>query len=132
MELEHFVNNYSEMKIEEGVLVVNYKPQMNITLEIAKICVEDRLKFTNGNYFPMVVFMNEIKEISKEAKTYLASEQAMDGITAGAFVVENHMQRLIASVFISLYINMSEGKVPSKLFSNKGSAMAWAKQYCMI
>lgn len=105
---------------------------MHITLEVAKICVEDRLKFTNGKYFPIVVFMKEIKEISKEAKAFLASEQSMDGITAGAFVVENHMQRLIASVFISLYINMSEGKVPSKLFSNKGSAMAWAKQYCMI
>lgn len=132
MELEHFVNEYCEMRIEEGVLLINYKPQLNITLEVAKICVEDRLKFTNGKYFPMVVFMKEMRDINKEAKTFLASETAMDGITAGAFVVENHMQRLIASVFISLYINMSVGKVPSKLFSNKGSAMAWAKQYCMI
>lgn len=129
MEPEHFVNDYSEMRIEEGVLLVNYKPQMNITIDIAKICVNDRMVFTKGDYFPLVVHMSEIKEISKEAKAFLASDEGMRGITAGAFIVENHLQRLMASVFISLYINMNVGKVPSKLFNNKNAAMVWAKQY---
>ena len=131
MELEHFSNAYSEMKIEDGVLVISYKPELNITLEVAKICVDDRLKFTKGKMFPLVVHMNEMKEISKEAKTYLASDKGMKGVTAGAFIVENHMQRLIGSVFISLYVNMNEVKVPTKLFNNLGAAMDWVKPYRM-
>ncbi|MFO0356741.1 MAG: hypothetical protein ACK50A_07290 [Sphingobacteriaceae bacterium] len=75
MELEHYSNAYSDMKIEEGILVISYKPQLNITLEVAKICVEDRIKFSNGKMYPLVVYMNEMKEISKEAKTYLASDK---------------------------------------------------------
>lgn len=131
MELEHYSNAYSDMKIEEGILVISYKPQLNITLEVAKICVEDRIKFSNGKMYPLVVYMNEMKEISKEAKTYLASDKWMHGVTAGAFIVENHMQRLIGSVFISLYVNMNEVQVPTKLFNTKSAAMAWAKPYRM-
>ncbi|MFO0356740.1 MAG: hypothetical protein ACK50A_07285 [Sphingobacteriaceae bacterium] len=55
----------------------------------------------------------------------------MHGVTAGAFIVENHMQRLIGSVFISLYVNMNEVQVPTKLFNTKSAAMAWAKPYRM-
>lgn len=131
MELEHFSNAYSEMRIEEGVMVISYKPELNITLEVAKICVEDRLKFANGRRFPLVVAMKGMKGITKEAKTYLASDDAMKGIIAGAFIVENHLQRLVGSVFISLYVNMNEVKVPSKLFNSKSAAMAWAKPYRM-
>lgn len=132
MELEHFSNAYSEIRIEDGVLVICYKPELNITLEVAKICVDDRLKFTKDKMFPLVVYMREIKEISKEAKTYLASDKGMKGVTAGAFIVENHMQRLIGSVFISLYVNMNEVKVPTKLFNNLGAAMDWVKPYRML
>lgn len=129
MELEHFSNAYTQMKIEDGVLVVTYLPNLDITIDIARICVEDRIKFTNNKMYPLLAFISEMQNVSKEAKEYLASAESMKGITAGAFVVENHLQRLIGSVFISLYINMNEVKVPTKLFNNKQAAMVWAKQY---
>jgi hypothetical protein len=129
MEDLHFENEYTKMTITEGVLIIVYKEKLKITLDIAKQCVQDRIKFCKGESYPMVAALGDIHEPDQEAKKYLSSHEAMEGISAGAFIVKNHLYRLIGSVFIGLYVNLTRNSPPAKLFSNYDSAIAWARKY---
>jgi hypothetical protein len=127
-----YINEYTEMRIKEGILYIKYKPNLKITLEVAMQCVNDRLNFCEGIPYPMIAELSDMKEVSKEAKKYLSSEEATIGIVAGAFIVRNHFYKLIGSVFVSLYVNLHPHTPPSKLFNNKSEAINWIKKFITL
>lgn len=129
MNISQFENEYTRMTIHEGVLLIEYNPKLKITLDIAKQCVAARREFCNGKSYPIIATISGIKEPEKTAKKYLSSSEAMEGISAGAFIVKNHFYRLIGTAFIGLYVNFNKNSPPTKLFSNYDSAIEWAKKY---
>ncbi len=71
-----YINEYTEMRINEGILFIKYKPNLKITLEVAMQCVKDRLNFCEGVSYPMIAELSDMKEVSKEAKnTFLLKKQ---------------------------------------------------------
>lgn len=124
-----FENEFTIMRIENGILFIDYKPKLIVDITVAKKCVADRIKFTNGVSYPIVANVDNIKETQKDAKDYLATDEALVGITAGAFIVKSHFYRLIGSVFLSLYVNFNPNKPPAKLFANEEDAIKWASNF---
>jgi hypothetical protein len=127
-----FENEYTRMKIEDGILFVEYPSNLTITLQIAEKCVSDRLKFCKGKSYPMLADISNIKASQREAREYLSSEEGIKGITAGAFIVKSQFTRLLGTVFLSLNLNFNAKRPPAKLFVDKDDAKEWLKQYRVI
>lgn len=125
MRENYLKNEYVEMWIEDGILFSIHSKKVAINLEIAKICVEDRLKVSEGRTMPILTDGRYVKAIDKAARDYLSNGDAIKGVSAGALIVRNEIQRLLGSVFISI----NEPPLPTKLFTNIDSAVVWLKNF---
>src|ERR1700752_777651 len=123
-----FKNKYTFMKIEDGILYVKYTFNLEITLEIAKICVAERLKLCNGKNYPMLADVRNIKNTHSDARDYIAEGDGTKGITAGAFIVKNPFNKFIATIFINLSL-IKTPNLPAKLFTDEDEAKLWLQQY---
>jgi len=123
-----FKNEYTFMKIEDGILLVKYSKDLEITLEIAKICVAARLKLCNGKSYPMLGDVRNIKNTDYKAREYIAEGDGTKGITAGAFIVKNSFTKFLATIFINLNM-IKTPDLPAKLFTNEYDAKLWLEQY---
>ena len=54
MEDNFFENNHVKMWIEDGIIYSVHAEKVAINLEIAKICVEARLKLSKGRTYPIL------------------------------------------------------------------------------
>jgi hypothetical protein len=109
---------------DEGFVCCKYADDIHLSLDVARLCVEARLSFYEGNSYPLLVDMKGIKSTSQRARDYLASVGIVQ-VKAGAFVTGSAMNRIIGNIFLTI----DKPAVPSKLFSDETSAREWLKQY---
>jgi len=128
MHNNYFQNEYTSMKIEEGILFVEYSKNLEITLDIAKICVFERLKLSNGKNYPILADVRNIKNTHSDARDYIAEKDGTKGISAGAFIVKNQFNKFLATIFINLSL-IKTPNLPAKLFTNEDEAKLWLQQY---
>ena len=102
MDNDYFENKYTSMKIEGGIFSVKYGVNLEITLEIAKICISERLKLCDGKSYPMFADVRNIKNTCSKARDYIAEGGGTKGIKAGAFLVKNSFNTFLATIFINL------------------------------
>jgi hypothetical protein len=124
----YFENEYTSMEIDDGILFVYYAPNLDITLEIAKICVAERLKLCDGKSYPMLADVRNIKNTHNDAKIFISQGDGTKNITAGAFIVKNEFNRFLATIFINLSL-IKTPELPAKLFTDKNEAKQWLQQY---
>jgi hypothetical protein len=90
--------------------------------------VEARLKLCKGKSYPMYTDFRNLKAINKEARSYLSKGDSVSLITAGAFLIKNIAQEIIANFFI----HFDRPKVPTKFFSSKEKALQWLQAYKVV
>lgn len=122
---KYFKNDYTEMWIEDGILYSKYASNLKVTLEMAKINVQERLNLSEGKSYPMLVYGANLTQLDNEAGKYLGTEEALVGIKAGAFLAATQFDYLI----IRLFMVILTPKVPTKLFLNEQRAMIWLNKY---
>ena|ERR1700722_437143 len=125
LEENYFKNEYTEMWIENGILYTKYAPDLKVTLKIAKINVEERLKLSNGKSYPMFIYGANLKQLDKEAGAYLRSGDGIKGIKASAFLADSQFDYLIMNLFMAAFTP----PFPVKIFLHKQKAQAWLNQY---
>src|ERR1700758_3760769 len=118
MDSNCFKNEYTFMKVEDSILLVKYSKDLEITLEIAKICVAERLKLCNGKSYPMLSDVRNIKNTSSNARDYIAEGDGTKSIIAGAFIVKNQFNKFLATIFINLSL-IKTPNLPAKLFTDE-------------
>ena len=128
MDNNYFENKYTSMEIKDGILFVKYAKNLEITLEIAKICVAERLKLCNGKSYPMLSDVRNIKNTSSNARDYIAEGDGTKSIIAGAFIVKNQFNKFLATIFINLSL-IKTPNLPAKLFTDEDEAKLWLQQY---
>lgn len=122
--METFENEFINFYIEEGILHCYYKQHTVLELAAVKKIAEDRLKFTKGQSFPVLVDVTNIKTGSKSAREFLANpDGGLKGILAGAFLSE----RAVSVVLINLFLKINKPKIPAKYFTKKENALEWLK-----
>jgi hypothetical protein len=115
-------NDYVSMWIEDGILFSDYKKKLVIDLDVAKMIVKDRLDFTAGKSYPIVIDFSNLKSADKQARDYMNDpEGGLKGLLAGAFVSNN----ALATLFINLYLKINKPSVPAKFFTNRKEALDW-------
>ncbi|MES2396737.1 MAG: hypothetical protein V4549_12070 [Bacteroidota bacterium] len=117
-------DEYGKFELENGILIGTWKKSF-IDLTTAEKTVNGRLKVAAGQKYPFLVKIKSIRESTKEARVYLASEKACLGILAGAICVDSALENMVATVF--LY--MSKPVVPTKIFTDETKAKEWLAQF---
>ena len=138
---EHFLNlslirpweKFDHQKIETpyitfwvkgNVLYCKYAKDLDVTLEVAKFCVESRIFFTKGKSFTLLVDMRGIRSITKEARTYLATIGSTL-VKAGALITGSPWNKTIGNIFLAI----DKPQVPTKLFTEESKALEWLDQF---
>jgi hypothetical protein len=47
-----------KMKLVDGIIIANFRDGLEITLDLAKEMVHERLKFQNGKDYPLIIIAN--------------------------------------------------------------------------
>jgi len=123
--MKRFENDYVSMWIDDGILFSSYKINLAIDLERAKKIVEDRLSFTEGRSYLILIDFSNIKSVSKEARDYMNDpDGGLKGILGGAFLSNN----VVGTLFINLYIKINRPSTPTRFFTNKDEALQWLRK----
>ncbi len=126
METNVFENDYVRFEFIEGVLKGTYKDD-KVGLETAKKIVEKRLEFTKNKTYPIMITEVGLKQIDREARTFLSSEEAAVGLSASALISKSALTRHLANFFLK--ITVRRGKLPARVFSNEKEAIEWLKSF---
>jgi len=111
--------------IEDEILHCSYKQQLEIDIETARRIIKDRVEFTEGKMYPILIDFSNMKAATKEARDYMNSpEGGLKGLIGGAFLSKSVM----ATLFINLYIKVSNPAIPARFFTNKEEAISWLKK----
>jgi hypothetical protein len=120
--MKPFENRFVSIWIEDGILMSDYKPGTVMDFDAAKTIVEDRLQYTKGKSFPILIDFTHIKSVTKEARDYMNnSEGGLKGLLCGAFVGNNS----VAVLFINLYLKINRPVIPTRFFTSKKDALRW-------
>lgn len=119
-----FENNYVSVWIEEGILFSTCKKQLVLDLEIAKKIVEDRIEFTKGIAYPILLDFTNLKSATKEARDYMNDPKGgLNGLLGGAFLTNS----VATKVLVNLYLKINRPSIPAKFFTKKEDAINWLK-----
>jgi hypothetical protein len=118
-------NDFMEMWIEDGIIHGVYLPNTIVTLEVAKKCVEDRLKIANGKNYPSLVNLKNVAGEEKAARDYYSSGEGIKYLIAGAFIVDSYLPALLANI----YLKINKPTVPARLFNYEESALRWLEPF---
>ncbi len=111
--------------IEDNILFCSYKQHLEIDITTAKRIIKDRVTFTDGEYYPILIDFSNMKSVTKEARDYLNSaEGGLSGLLGGAFLSKN----VVASLFINLYLKVNHPAIPARFFTDKTEAIDWLKR----
>jgi len=111
--------------LEDGIVIAVYG-NLEITLEIAKEIVRTRMSFTEGDRYPALADITQVASVSKEARVYFSRDAAVQGIAAGALLVNSAFSTFIGNFFLKVSFS---NPFPTKLFHNKNSAKKWLQQF---
>jgi hypothetical protein len=122
-------SEYCEMWLENGIIFQIYKPDLVITIDIAKAMVEDRLKISNGITRPMLADIRNLVSIDAESREYLAGDRAIYLLSAGAILLGSSLKDYIATLTANIYLKIDRPRFPTKLFNDKEKALKWLETF---
>lgn len=117
-------NEFGKYELENGIMIGTWKKSF-IDLNTARKTVNARLMAADGRKYPVLAKIKSIRESTKEARVFLASEKACDGLIAGAICVDSALENMVATIFIY----MSKPMVPTKIFKDEAKAKEWLQQF---
>ncbi|MBI1769746.1 MAG: hypothetical protein HYR67_15365 [Bacteroidetes bacterium] len=112
-------------KIEKNIVFFKYKPSIEIDINIAKDLVKNRLDYTSGQSVYTLIDFTNVKSVTKEARDYMNSpDGGLKGILGGAFLSNS----VVATLFVNLYLKVSNPSIPAKFFTNEEDAVGWLRK----
>jgi hypothetical protein len=118
-------NGLVQIGISSGFLICRFKPEININLPLVKDLVQWRLNISSGNSYPVLMDIRALKSITKEAREYMASKEASEGIKACALLVESPFTKFLGNFFVQI----NKPVVQTQVFKNEAEAINWLKRY---
>lgn len=115
---------YVSFQLVGGVLNATYKPSV-ITLEVAKDAVRKRKEVCDNATYPHLIMDYSVAKLTKDARDYLSSPEATEGVAAAAIIVNS----LFKQTMINFWIKVSRPKIPVRLFVKKDDAGEWLRQW---
>ena len=121
---DFYENEYAQFWIANGILFFEYKPNIILDLEVAKIVVADRIHFQNEESFPVLCDVRGIVNTDKSGRDYLARSGSV--LTKAVGLIVNQKVSLTIGNF---YLRINKPTVPTQLFTNKDDALAYLEKF---
>jgi len=116
--------DYARMRIDNSILIFEYKPTQIRGIELARRIVSDRLKFQKGRAYPVLCDARRLLEADKLARDILAYEGTL--LTkAISFLVQPIHNKARAEFFVQSNTVL----VPTAIFTNEEQAISFLKSY---
>jgi hypothetical protein len=115
---------YYTAGLQEGIMIVQYKPGLHIGLPEAKEAVRLRLAYYQDLKCPVLFRSSKVKSIDKAARRYLFDEGNAN-FTAMAFIQRTKVEK----VLLRLMLSFERPHVPCRVFEDEDEAVFWLKQY---
>jgi hypothetical protein len=109
---------------EGNVLCCRYADNLHLSIEIARTIVENRIFYSKGQSYPVLVDMRGIKSTTREARSYMATVGATL-VTAGALITGSYLNRALGNLFLTI----DKPPIPTRLFNSEASARKWLEQF---
>lgn len=121
-----YQSEYYKLELKDGILYVTYIGGP-ITLEVAKDLVVQRMLLTANESLPVIVNSFGVDGIDRDARSFLSSEKGVEGLTAGAIVIDSAFTKYLANFFMK--ISFTKSTMPAKVFSEQKEALDWLRQF---
>jgi hypothetical protein len=108
---------------DDGILRLRFPPGTKIDLAVAKRAVEAGLGIFRKHPCPMLAFLDEVKSLGHEARSYVSRAT---GPTAIGLVVGSPIGRVIGSMYIGL---LRQPPYPVRMFATEEQALKWLKTF---
>jgi hypothetical protein len=118
------IDNDVSIYIEDGILFLIANKVLSIDLDTAKAIVKKRLDVCNGKSYPTFLDYGKSSYADLQARQYFTKE-GVEGVLLAAFCVNNVASKL----FINCYLMIHTPVIPTKVFSDRSSAIKWLKQF---
>jgi hypothetical protein len=110
---------------DEDIIFWNYIPKLEMDITTAKELVQYRTEYTKGQSVYTLIDFTHVKSVTKEARDYMNSpEGGLKGVLGGAFLSNS----VVATLFINLYLKVSNPSVPARFFTNREDALMWLRK----
>lgn len=116
-----FEGPYTRMLIEKDILFVYYKKGLTITLPMAIEIVQDRIKFTDGKEYFMIIVDEGVVSLNKDARDYFSGPEGTSNLIAIAFIQRNLFSRML----INFFIRITNLRVKTQVFEDIEAAKKW-------
>jgi len=113
---------------ENDIIFFKYSPKLVIDIDVAKEIVASRLEYCENKPSYTLIDFTNVKSVTKEARDYMSNpDSGLKGILGGAFLSNN----VVATLFVNLYLKVSNPLVPAKFFTNRDEALRWLRKIKM-
>lgn len=110
-------------KLENGIVYVIFKENVDVTLENAKTSIESGKKITGMKKYPTIIHLQNIRSISKEARDYFSGKETEPICSAVALIISSP----IATVLGNFFLGMNKAIYPLRLFRSVEEAEKWLR-----
>jgi len=111
-----------------GILIARFKSDISITVDIAKQIVSSRKAFCKGKAYPLLSDIRNIKYAADtKTREYFQSEEAREGILAGALLTDSIFTNYLGNIF--LRVAYKKKTIPTKIFLKEEEAIGWLLKY---
>ncbi|MES2590780.1 MAG: hypothetical protein V4608_02760 [Bacteroidota bacterium] len=117
-------NEFIRFELENNIIIGTFKVD-TIDLNLAQKLVEYRISVISGESYPTIANIASVKNVSKPARDFFASEKGCEGITATALLIDSPLGRMIGN----FYISINKPLRPVKIFTNQEKAKLWLVKY---
>ena len=111
-------------EIKDGILLIERQIRVQYTLDNFKNNITQRIEYTGGFSYPVIIFGKDIISIDKATRAFMAGE-ASKNVLSRAYVVEKLQGKLQIQFFLETY----KQTVPAKIFEELEPAVEWSKQF---
>lgn len=120
----HYENEFAQFWILNGILFVEYKPNVIIDLKVAQQIVADRMRIQNEKAYPILCDIRGVVDSDKAARDFLAQSGSL--LTKAVSLVGH---RNISLILTSFYLKICKPSVPTKLFTDESAALVFLETY---
>lgn len=117
-------NEFIRVELENNIIIGTFKVD-TIDLNTAEKLVKFRLSVTGGKLYPTIANIISVKNVSKPARDFFASEKGCEGISASALLIDSPLGSMIGN----FYISINKPLRPVRIFTNESKAKMWLSQY---
>jgi hypothetical protein len=115
---------YVSAELIDGIIEVQYKDDVYITLTEAQEVVKERIAFFGDKEYPYLFKASRLKGIDRAARKFFFNEGLVN-VNAIALVPGNKVGQMITTVLVSF----ERPPIPCKVFKSHGEARIWLKEF---